>query len=103
MIKLKEILRGGRQSLMMKGMTGKRMGNLNLGDEDDGPEGFEKPEELDELAFTGEILKKVRADVIDFLSKEHKKLGYANPIDTYHLVQQVLDSGQVNVAAKKIR
>jgi len=62
-----------------------------------------KNEEINELSFTGETLNKVRVDVIDFLSKEHKKLGYTNPIDTYHLVQQVLDSGQVNVAAKKIR
>jgi len=60
-------------------------------------------ERVNELHFTGETLNQVRKDILDFLSTEHKKLGYANPLDTYHLIQQVLDSGKMNAAAKKIR
>ena len=61
------------------------------------------PEELDELSFTGELLNKVRQDVFDFLSSEHKKLGYANPLDTYYLIQQVLDSNKIAGKVKGIR
>ena len=60
-------------------------------------------ERVNELAFTGELLNKVRQDVLDFLNREHKKLGYTNPLDTYHIIQQVLDSDKINTAAKKIR
>ena len=60
-------------------------------------------DDINELHFTGETLNKVRQDVFNFIRTEHKKLGYTNPLDTYHLIQQVLDSGKMNVAAKKIR
>ena len=62
-----------------------------------------KNEGLNELHFTGATLAQVRQDLMNFLSSEHKKLGYANPLDTYHLVQQVLDSDKINIAAKKMR
>jgi hypothetical protein len=43
-----------------------------------------KKEGINELHFTGETLNQVRNDLLDFLSREHKKLGYANPLDTYN-------------------
>ena len=63
----------------------------------------EVEENLDELHFTGETLNKVRQDVFNFISTEHKKLGYPNPLDTYHLIQQVLDSGKISSKVKGIR
>lgn len=60
-------------------------------------------DELKELSFTGEILNKVRQDIFNFISAEHKKLKYPNPLDTYHLVQQVLDSGKMMSKVKGIR
>lgn len=62
-----------------------------------------KEENINELHFTGETLNKVRQDVLSFLGSEHKKLGYTNPLDTYYLIQQVLDSDRISSAAKKIR
>ena len=59
--------------------------------------------EVNELHFTGETLNKVRQDVFDFISTEHKKLGYANPLDTYKLIQQVLDSTKISGKVKGIR
>ena len=60
-------------------------------------------EKVNELAFTGELLNKVRADVLDFLGKEHKKLGYANPLDTYNMISQVLSSAKIHSQAREIR
>jgi len=96
MIKLKEILRGARQSLMMKGMDGDRMGELDL-DKD-----VEEMEELDELHFTSVELNVVRQDILDFLSSERKKLKHANPLDTYNLVLQVLDSHKTQARIRGI-
>jgi hypothetical protein len=93
MIKLKEILRGARQSLMMKGMDGDRKGELDL-DAD--------VEELDELHFTSMELNVVRQDILDFLSSERKKLKHANPLDTYNLVLQVLDSHKTQARIRGI-
>jgi len=163
MIKLMEVLRGGRQSIMIQPATGKRMGELHL-DDDEIEESVKKEyivwgippgkkdeeilftkaknmgeakkvcdvlekkhnckkcrvqtldlsttpdftnvfneEKIDELSFTGQTLDQVRQDLFDFISAEHKKLGYTNPLDTYHLIQQVLDSNKIAGKVKGIR
>ena len=76
----KEGLRGAKQTLMMHG----------------------EPEELDELHFTGTDLNTVASDLLGFLSTEMKKLKHTNPLDTYYLVQQVLDSSRVHDKIKKL-
>lgn len=63
----------------------------------------EDGEEVNELHFTGQTLDTVGNDLVDFLGKEHKKLGYTNPLDTFHLIQQVLDSGKIISKVKGIR
>ena len=45
MIKLMEILRGGRQTLMLKGITGKSIGHLNLSE----PDEIEDPVEINDF------------------------------------------------------
>lgn len=80
---------------MMQGLTGKRMGELHLDDEE--------PEDLEEVHFTGETLNIVRNDIMDFLSREHKKLGYTNPLDTYNIVKNILDSGKLTTKIKGMR
>jgi len=88
MIKLLEALRGGRQTLMMKGMPrsrqslmvkgadGKGLGQLDLDAE----------EELDELSFTGNELSM------------HK-----NPMDTYKFIRDTLNSPKIFSKVKSIR
>jgi len=58
---------------------------------------------VNELSFNADMLNKVHGDVMNFLSSEHKKLGYANPLDTYHLLQQVLGSDKILSKVKGIR
>jgi hypothetical protein len=60
-------------------------------------------EEVNELHFTGQTLSAVTNDILGFLGKEHKKLGYPDPLDTYHLIQQVMDSNRIIDKVKKIR
>lgn len=60
-------------------------------------------ERVNELHFTGQMLSVVRDDIMKFLNSEHKKLGYPNPLDTYHLIQQVMDSPKFHSKIKGIR
>lgn len=60
-------------------------------------------ERVNELHFTGETLNKVRQDVMNFISSEHKKLGYPNPLDTYNLILQVLDSPKTHSKIRGMR
>jgi len=105
MIKLLEALRGGRQTLMMKGMPrsrqslmvkgadGKGLGQLDLDAE----------EELDELSFTGNELSMVHKDILNFLSVEYKKLNHKNPMDTYKFIRDTLNSPKIFSKVKSIR
>lgn len=89
-----EALRGGAQTIMMKGMDGKSLGNLELGDgtEDD----------LNEVGFSGATVQVVTNDLLKFLESEHKKLKNANPLDTYHFVQTLLNRNSVLDKMKKL-
>lgn len=75
-----ESLRGGAQSVMMQGMTGDRMGELNLDDED---------EDLKEFSMTHDSLNMVKKDFINFINTEHKKLGNVDKRDTMDMIRMI--------------
>jgi hypothetical protein len=60
-------------------------------------------ERVNELHFTGAELNVIRQDILNFLKSEYKKLKHTNPLDTYNLILQVLDTGRIMDKVKKIR
>jgi len=103
--RIKESLRGSRQTLMMKGMPRGRNSIMVQGADGDGlgELDLDDPEELEELSFTGSDVSMVRTDILNFLSNEYKKLNHKNPLDTYKFIQQILNSEKVYSKIKSIR
>lgn len=54
----------------------------------------ESVDDLNELSFTGTDVQTVSNDILDFLSKESKKLN-KTPKDTYKFVNQILNSSKI--------
>lgn len=79
---MSEALRGGRQTLMMKGMTGDRMGILNLDD----PEA----DELEEYHITNASLSMIKKDLTKFINTEHEKLGNSDKRDSIEMIRQII-------------
>lgn len=74
--------KGGKQNPHVKGVDGKRLGNLFLGDKDEN--------ELKEFSMTGDSLRMVRKDLKKFINDEHKKLGNPDIRNSLEMIKDTL-------------
>jgi len=98
-VKSTSALHGGKNNMYIKGIDGKRLGNLFIGDDEDEHE----VEELQEFSFTKDDLTVLTQDVIQFIKKEHTKLGKDDPLDSYKFIQQVINSPKVSTKFKGVK